>query len=173
MWYCMTILVREAIVEDAKIISSIGVKSWQAAYRGIVPDEYLNSLSPKQREVHLIKSLSALTYRFAIGELDGQCVGMICFYPKNSEESLEEVWELEALYLLPQYWDRGIGRELIQYAFRYMRGLKVNICNLWVLIDNHRAKRFYEYMGLTCTGKEKTIEIGGKKLIEVCYSICL
>jgi GNAT superfamily N-acetyltransferase len=168
----MKIFVREATVEDARTISSIGITSWQAAYRGIVPDEYLKALSVEEREKHLVKSLAVPTYRFAIGEVDGQAAGMICFYPSYNETPTEEVWELEALYLLPQYWSIGMGSTLIQYAFQYMRENNASVCNLWVLTDNNRARRFYEYMGLSCTGVEKSITIGGKNLIEVCYSVC-
>jgi len=56
----MRVTIRQATVEDAAIISFIGVTSWQAAYRGIVPDSYLDSLSVEQRKKHLAKSLAGL-----------------------------------------------------------------------------------------------------------------
>ena len=169
----MEISIREATVEDAKTISSIGVASWQAAYSGIVPSEYLDSLSIEKRERYVAKSLAVHTNRFMIAEADGQAVGMICFYSSNSETAMREIWELEALYLLPQYWNKGIGRKLIQYAFQYIRDHGGCNCNLWVLADNNRARQFYESAGLICIGIEKSIIIGGKELIEVCYSIPL
>lgn len=169
----MNILIREATVDDAKTISSIGVSSWLVAYRGIIPDEYLNSISIENREKHVAQSIMVSNNHFIIAEADGQPVGMACFYPSLIEITVKDVWELEALYLLPQYWCKGVGRELIQYAFRYMRDHKARVCNLWVLADNHRTKRFYEHMGLTYTGIEKALSIGGKELIEVRYSICL
>lgn len=167
----MRISIRNATLEDAKAISSIGVASWQIAYRGIIPDEYLDSLSVERREKYTAKSLGTSTNRYIIAEADGQAVGMACFYPSYSEEAKDE-WELEAIYLLPNYWGMGIGRELIQYALRYMKEHKARVCKLWVLLDNHRARKFYEHMRLTYSGVEKVIKIGGKDLIEVCYSIC-
>lgn len=168
----MKIIIRNATLEDAKAISLIGVESWQIAYRGIIPDEYLDSLSAEKREKHIAKSIETPTNRFIVAEVEGQVVGMACFYPLYSEATKNE-WELEAIYLISNYWCMGIGRELIQYVFRYMKENKAYVCKLWVLNDNHRARKFYEHMGLTYSGIEKTITIGGKELIEICYSICL
>lgn len=169
----MQVSIRQTTVEDAAIISFIGVASWQAAYRGIIPDSYLDSISVEQREKHLTKSLAVSANRFAIAQIDDKDVGMICFYPSHDEMVTEGTWEVEALYILPQYWNRGIGRALMQYAFEYMKDQKITVCDLWVLAENSCARRFYECMGFVYTGIEKTISIGNKDLIEVCYRICL
>lgn len=167
----MKLSIREASTGDTEVISTIGVTSWQAAYRGLVPDEYLDSLSAEEREKHLAKSLAIPTNRFAIAEVEGKSVGMICFYPLCNEKSAGVEWELEAIYLLPQYWNKGIGRALIQYAFQYMIVNNAYVCNLWVLADNQRARKFYESMGMTFSGIEKTVTIGYKDLMAVNYQI--
>lgn len=169
----MNILIREASVEDAEAISSIGVASWSVAYHGIIPDEYLNSLSIEKKEKFIARSLTVPNNHFIIADIDGQPAGMACFYPLCSEITVKDAWELEALYILPQYWRKGIGHALIQHIFEYMRVRKALICNLWVLADNYRARSFYEHVGLSSTGIERNIEIGGKDLTEVRYSICL
>lgn len=172
--FCLIkIIVREATEKASKIIASIGVASWQAAYRDIISDEYLNSLSVEGREKHIINSIANPTNRFAIAELDEEPVGMICFYPLSNDAHAKREWEIKALYVLPQYWNKGIGRALIQYAFQYMVANKGEICNLWVLADNQNARKFYERMGMSFTGKEKTITIDDRCLIEVNYQIHL
>jgi hypothetical protein len=93
----MQLLVREANKGDSKAISSIGVSSWQAAYQGIVPNDYLDSLSVEKREKHVSISLAVPTYRFAIAEIEGQPVGMICFYPVGEVASIGNEWEIEAV----------------------------------------------------------------------------
>ena len=40
---------------------------------------------------------------------------------------------------------------------------------LWVLEDNHRARKFYEKFGFLCTGDYIEDSIGGKELREVRY----
>lgn len=169
----MEVLIRQATIDDTKVISLIGVASWKSAYRGIVPDEYLDSLTVEKRERYITASLANTAKHFVIAEADGRAVGMACFYPSCNGTTNKEVWELEAIYVLPQYWDKGIGRILINHVFQYMREHNAFVCILWVLNDNYHAKGFYEHICLTNTGVEKTINIGGKDLIEVCYSICL
>ena len=97
----MQLSIRKATVEDAEIISFIGITSWQAAYRGIVPDSYLDSFSVEQRKKHLAKSLAVSDNHFAIAQIDDKYAGMICFYPSQNEKVTESTWEIEALYILP------------------------------------------------------------------------
>jgi hypothetical protein len=42
-------VIREASIEDAAAIADLHVRSWQAAYRGIVPDVILDGLSVEAR----------------------------------------------------------------------------------------------------------------------------
>ena len=41
--------VRKATVEDASGIAFVHVRSWQVAYRGHMPDEFLDGLDPEKR----------------------------------------------------------------------------------------------------------------------------
>jgi hypothetical protein len=43
-------IVRDAELRDARGIAEVHVRSWQAAYAGIIPDEELARLSVDQRE---------------------------------------------------------------------------------------------------------------------------
>lgn len=45
----MLVEIREATVEDANAIATVHVDSWQAAYRGILPEGYLANLSVMRR----------------------------------------------------------------------------------------------------------------------------
>lgn len=166
------IIKRKARIEDAAILSSIGVLSWQAAYRGIIPDTYLDSLSVEKKEVQVAKSLTIPENHFALAEIDNQGVGVICFRPYYNKDKKEQgSWEIQALYILPQYWRNGIGQSLIKYAIRYMISISVSSYGLWVLFENHRARKFYESMGFCLSDNERAITIGGKELIEVYYTI--
>ena len=41
-------IVRNVKIEDLKAVSEIAVKGWQTAYRGIIDDEFLYSLSVEE-----------------------------------------------------------------------------------------------------------------------------
>lgn len=40
---------RVATVEDANAVATVHVRSWQSAYRGLIPDAYLDALSVERR----------------------------------------------------------------------------------------------------------------------------
>ena len=42
-------MVRVATIEDAEAIAAIHLRTWQVAYEGIVPAEFLASLSIRER----------------------------------------------------------------------------------------------------------------------------
>jgi hypothetical protein len=46
----MEVRVRQAVVADAPGIAAVHVRSWQAGYRGLMPDELLDGLPAGDRE---------------------------------------------------------------------------------------------------------------------------
>ena len=42
------IKIRKAVPEDANDYAACVISCWQSAYRGIVPDDYLNNMSAKK-----------------------------------------------------------------------------------------------------------------------------
>jgi ribosomal protein S18 acetylase RimI-like enzyme len=57
------------------------------------------------------------------------------------------VGELQALYVEPSAWDRGLGRALIAEVERRLREAGCREAVLRVFEDNPRARRFYEAGG--------------------------
>ena len=57
--------------------------------------------------------------------------------------------ELHALYVLPELWGRGIGRDLLAAAG--------DVSELWVLESNERARRFYERFGWAPDGSGREV----------------
>ena len=76
--------------------------------------------------------------------------------------------ELFAIYVLKGHQRRGLGRRLFSAMARYFISQGIDSMLLWVLEDNHPARRFYESMGGEHVD-EKTITIGSTDLIEVAY----
>ena len=159
-------MVRMATIEDAETIALIHVRSWQTAYEGIVPAQFLAALSIQERanmwrkvisEYHGIVLLAASPH----GE-----VGFISFGPSRDEDGREKA-EIYAIYVLPQFWHQGIGRELLDEAERRLKGFSA--FTLWVLEKNARARRFYEARGFRLDGSRKEDTIGGVLLTELRY----
>lgn len=78
--------------------------------------------------------------------------------------------EIQAIYLLPDQWSKGLGQTLLNTAFEQIKLLGFERITLWVLADNERAIRFYERMGFASdAGAIKSITLGGKTVQEQRY----
>ncbi len=132
---------------DESCIAGVHVQTWQAAYRGQVPDEFLDALSVDRRTESWRRIIveSALPTKGAfVLERDGRVVGFAHVAPSRDDDAQREVGELTAIYLLPEFWGLGAGRLLIERALRSLRSAGFAEATLWVLETNVRARRFYE-----------------------------
>ena len=64
---------------------------------------------------------------------------------------------------------KGYGKFLIEMAVGELKKLGFKKILLWVLEENHRARKFYEKCGFVQTGESRNDNIGGKDLKEVMY----
>lgn len=164
--------VRYADVDDAKILGQIHSESWKVAYKGVVPDEVLNNITAEKRQKYFEKALTEGWEEDAIIFKDNKAVGLICI-GKCRDEDKEEFWgEIWGIYLLPEYWNMGIGFELINWGLNELKRRNYKKIALWVLEGNLNARNFYEKMGFKHDGTIKKITIG-KTLNEYRYVISI
>ncbi|WP_102398756.1 GNAT family N-acetyltransferase [Haloimpatiens massiliensis] len=164
--------VRYADVDDAKILGQIHSESWKVAYKGVVPDEVLNNITAEKRQKYFEKALTEGWEEDAIIFKDDKAVGLICI-GKCRDEDKEEFWgEIWGIYLLPEYWNMGIGFELINWGLNELKRRNYKKIALWVLEGNLNARNFYEKMGFKHDGTIKKITIG-KTLNEYRYVISI
>jgi ribosomal protein S18 acetylase RimI-like enzyme len=161
--------IREANIDDAAVIARIHVDSWRTTYVGIVPAEYLASLSYERREQIWRESLAdrgRADFTLVAESAQGEVVGFATGGPERSGNP-DYRGELYAIYLNVASQRRGIGGRLFDAVVERLLSLSYDSLVVWVLADNP-ARRFYEALG----GKvvfEKRIEIGGASLVEVAY----
>jgi ribosomal protein S18 acetylase RimI-like enzyme len=98
---------------------------------------------------------------------DGE-VGFIYFGPSRDKDEKEKA-EIYAIYVLPEFWNQGIGGELLDEAERRIKDNHFIALTLWVLEKNALARRFYEARGFRLDGSRKEETIGGLLLAEVRY----
>jgi len=142
--------IRRAVPEDAPAIARIHVAGWQGAYRGILPDAYLDALNEAESEARHRKILEqphdAASANWVLVRA-GVLLGWAATNPARDEDLGPGVHELAAIYLDAQRIGRGLGRELMAFciADAVERGYREMI--MWVLSGNERANRFYEAAG--------------------------
>ncbi|WP_439377634.1 GNAT family N-acetyltransferase [Amycolatopsis lexingtonensis] len=112
--------------------------SWRAAYAGLLPDGFLARLSAEEQAATWAERIAG-GGRVLVLEEAGAVAGFAAFAPD----------QLYALYLLPRYWGRGLGRALHDRVLGELSGDAV----LWVLATNERAKAFYVRQGWRADGE--------------------
>jgi GNAT superfamily N-acetyltransferase len=165
-----TALVREAIPDDADAIGSVHVRSWQAAYVGVIPQPILDRLSVERRASSwrgVIERGGA--ERVWIVEDGSRVRGFVSIGPARDEDLPPGAGELYAIYLEPEVWSTGLGRQLLATATADLRERAYAPLILWVLTDNPRARRFYEAAGWHADGTSRVLDFDGTPIEEIRY----
>lgn len=151
--------IRPATREDARPIAEVHVASWRHAYRGLLPDDYLEKLSVDEREAQRLawfadpRSSSGVL----VAEDDaGRVVGFATFGPSRDDDAPMGTGEVPAIYVDPTEVGKGIGRQLIEETAAALREAGFIRATLWVLEENESARRFYESVGWTWDGAVST-----------------
>ncbi len=165
------VTVRAATVDDAEAITRVHVGTWQIAYRGQLPDAYLDGLTGEiPRRTDWRRDVLARprdpAQRTFVAERDGAVVGFVSCGPCDDDSSRGEIY---AIYVDPSAWDTGSGRALMARAVAELVALGFRDAVLWVLASNERARRFYEIAGWSADGATKTDTRGEVVLHEVRY----
>jgi GNAT superfamily N-acetyltransferase len=152
-------------------IGLVHVRSWQAACRGLVPQEFLDGLDPVQRGERweqLLGEGREEPVRVLVAEVGCKVVGFASVGPSRAEDS-RGAGEVQAIYLVAERWGQGIGKALMECALDALRQAGFSDATLWVLGSNDRARRFYEAGGWAPDGTEKQDDSRGFPLTEVRY----
>jgi GNAT superfamily N-acetyltransferase len=168
------VLVRRAVPADARAIAELTVRGWQAAYRGLMPNEFLGGLSVAGREAAWREMLDRDTDGGVpawLAERDGRAVGFVSSGPPRDEDVPLPSAEVYAIYVSPEAWRRGIGRSLLDRAIACWRERGATQLALWVLEGNAPARAFYEAMGWRPDGARQQLRIAGTSLAEIRYRL--
>ncbi|HEV7135229.1 MAG TPA: GNAT family N-acetyltransferase [Steroidobacteraceae bacterium] len=144
--------VRPAAPDDAMAVARVHVRAWQAAYRGLMPAEFLQSLRPEDRAQHYnFTRLDPAQPRTLVAVEADTVLGFATISPARDADVAG--WgELCALYVEPDCWGRGFGQALVSAARADLCGLGFRQAVLWVVAGNARAERFYRADGWTQSG---------------------
>lgn len=163
-------MLRNATIQDAQTIATIHVASWQAAYDGLLPEEFLDRLSVPQRAKFWRSILAESAGETWLAEENGRLLGFVNFGPCRDEDmDKETVAEIYAIYLLPEAWGKGYGRALCQQALLSLKEAGFSEVSLWVLSENEGAIAFYERAGFEVDDATKTGQWDNVQLAEVRY----
>jgi ribosomal protein S18 acetylase RimI-like enzyme len=162
------VMVRPANVDDAPAMGRLVVRAWQAAYRGHMPDAYLDDLRAEDRAAYWdgVLRREGLRGVVLVAEGDGEVAGFAAAGPSPDPEGAGELF---AINVDPAHWGTGAGRALLEAAQAELDRMGFAESVLWVLPGNARARRFYEIAGWVADGASRTAEVFGVMVPEVRY----
>ncbi|MEV7972293.1 GNAT family N-acetyltransferase [Cellulomonas sp. NPDC089187] len=161
-------LIRPAVVADAEGIAGVHIRSWQSAYRGMLPDSYLDGLDLAERGRwwrNLLEHPDWATTWVAVQE--DAIVGFLSLGPSRDEDADTRTLEIYTVYLEPALFGSGIARDLMRTALAEVPARST--VTLWTAAENERGRHFYRRHGFSPDGTERIEQIGGTDLSEVRY----
>ncbi|MFC5519564.1 GNAT family N-acetyltransferase [Polaromonas jejuensis] len=161
--------VRPATARDAKAIAEIHVATWQAAYKDVMPQDYLNKVTVEKRQAYWREAIEYSEPQVLVATQDDKVVGFVGFDRSRDAKTRSTVGEIWAMYVSPDHWAQGAGVALWDGA---REGLKEEGCTqvtLWVLLRNERALQFFEHAAgfKREMPSLKTVDFGSAKLEEI------
>jgi len=144
-------IIRRACESDAEAIAGIHVRSWRETYQDLVPSSLLDNLSAANKANWWREVLSAsappqnLSVFLAIDSAN-RVVGFGACGQQRSRElvDLNLEGEFQAIYVLKDAQRQKLGKRLMKAMAHRLSALGLRGGALWVLRDNHPARRFYE-----------------------------
>jgi GNAT superfamily N-acetyltransferase len=161
--------VRVAVPADSLAAARVHVRSWQSAYRGLIAQEYLDSLTPEVWASRYAFGRIGFRLPSTLVAVDGSTVLGLATTGLSRDVDVSNFGELMAIYVDPAHMRSGIGRVLVAAARERLRAVGVADALLWVLDGNERARRFYERDGWRFDGTRRTSIYGDAPAQEVRY----
>ena len=172
------IAVRRARPADAPLIGAVHVAAWRSAYPGILPETYLSGLSVSRQAAFYDRQIRAgggVYVAIASGnDVPAGAGPRVVGYTTvgraraNLPGGAPGDGEVETLYVLDDWRDRGIGRRLIRTGAAHLAASGSRSAFLWVLRENP-SRWFYQHLGGRPVA-EAQIGFAGVSIMQVAYS---
>ena len=166
------IIIRRARPADATAIGAVHVAAWRSTYAGILPRDYLTRLSAVRQAAHYQAAIRGGIGVYVAIHSDSDpassvIVGFATAGRARQGAGAPADGEIETLYVLDDWRDRGIGRRLMRAAVDHLGEMACQAVFLWVLRDNP-SRWFYARLGGR-PAAETVIQVGGQDIIQTAY----
>lgn len=157
--------IRRAKLDDAENVQTVARASWHTAYDEILGEETVNSVIDSWYEIDGLRTAIKETI-FYVAERDGELIGFA--NAGQNPEYEDDTFELFRIYVLPEYWNRGIGSQLLEPVVGDVKSEGGNQLRLSVLAENEVGVGFYKSHDFERV-KEEDIEFSGETYEEYEY----
>lgn len=163
-------MIREAVKEDITAISKIHVDGWKYAYKGILPEDFLQNRSYEEQSNkwnnRYFNNEDTTEIVLVAEKEEGEVVGFISLDTVSKIEGVEG--SIGALYIDTSHHGKGYGTALFKAAVDILKKQGMKNFVLTAFKENKKACRFYEALG-GIVFSEKTEIIGGIEAVGITY----
>ena len=138
--------------EEIEGKSLVHWQTWREAYDDLLPAEFQETMT-----LDRCRFFSQTYPENTLIAMDGKKVVGFISYGNYRDETIQ-AGEIIALYVLKDYYGKGVSKQLMHAAFVALD--QFSEIYLWVLKDNKRAIAFYQKMGFTLDGQEQILKLG-------------
>jgi ribosomal protein S18 acetylase RimI-like enzyme len=172
------IAIRKARPADAVAIAAVHVAAWRNTYPGILPDKFLAKMSVSRQAVYYdqaIRGGTGVMVAIASGvDVTAGSAARIVGFTTAGKVRRGEVsgralgdGEVETLYVLDDWRERGVGRRLLRAAAAHLAETGCRSAFLWVLRDNP-SRWFYERLGGRSVA-EAVVQVAGQGVVQTAF----
>ncbi|SAL32129.1 N-acetyltransferase GCN5 [Caballeronia sordidicola] len=162
-------VLRMATSNDSALIASMHARSWAAAYRGILPDTFLDKELADDRAAHWntrFNELAGGAGEVFIAVVNDQPAGFVCVIAPDETGSVL----VDNLHAMPEARGTGLGTAMLATASQWAADRGAKNMHLYVLEPNVAAIGFYESHGWRLAGREDDT-MGGIDIIALRYTL--
>ncbi len=176
------IAVRRARLSDAGAMGAVHVAAWRSTYPGILPDTFLTHLSAPRQAAHYGEAIRSGGTAVFVAVASGadvprgsppRVVGFTTagrarhVVPGQSGPGRLAEGEIETLYVLDDFRERGLGRALIRASAAALSDTGCGSAYLWVLRDNPN-RWVYRRLGGRPVAESHT-RVAGQSVAQVAF----
>lgn len=167
----MDVDILPAGASDVTALAEVHTESWRSAYRGLLPDAYLDGPILEDRRRFWARRMSepVTDRRLVLKATDADTlVGFVC-----AALDVDPTWgaRIENLHVAPSRKGEGIGLALFESARGWItQRAPGQPMHLWVLEGNVAARRFYERQGGVVADRKVIDVTDGIAVPEVRYT---
>ena len=160
--------ISSAAFGDEHGIAQAHVSAWQAAYRGIVSEDFLDTMSVQERSARWAEVLRDSTCKLLVAKEGVETLGFVSFGRSREAHAKPEDGEIWTMYVSPRSWRSGVGRMLMNEALVSLAQDGFGAVSVWVLRLNAQAIAFYLACGFELQPQSaRHFDLGGHRLEEV------
>lgn len=157
--------------DDIKNQALVHSLSFRKAYKGIIPDSFLDNFTIEKREKYFTDNYEKYKDTFTIKEHE-TLIGFSTIGKNRDNDKGDSVGEVWGIYIHSDYWGKRYGSRLFDFVISELKKRGYKEITLWVLEKNQKARTFYEKKGFLFDGTKREINLG-EKLIEIRYSLAI